>query len=113
MGVLEYTSLIPSEFVMVIDTMLIVPGAIVEAEYQHQINAIKVVTAFCGVEEGPCLRRHFFSLYKTKKKRLTLFFTKQSSLYRLILTKTDLLSAFSVSGILVFQSRTKLKNMQY
>lgn len=51
-GALEHTSSMPSEFVMVIDTMLTVPGATVEAEYQRRINAIKAVTAFCGVEEG-------------------------------------------------------------
>ncbi|KAJ5346269.1 hypothetical protein N7452_004273 [Penicillium brevicompactum] len=52
MGALEHTSSMPSEFVTVIDTMLTVPGATVEAEYQRRINAIKAVTAFCGVEEG-------------------------------------------------------------
>ncbi|CAG8414193.1 unnamed protein product [Penicillium salamii] len=52
MGALEYISSMPSEFVIVIDTMLTVPGATMEVEYQRRINAIKVVTAFCGVEEG-------------------------------------------------------------
>ena len=42
----------PPEDLMVIDTMLTMPGATLEAEYQRRINAINAVTAFCGVEEG-------------------------------------------------------------
>ena len=52
MEALEHKGFMPPEHLMVIDTMLTMPGAMLEAEYQRRINAINAVTAFCGVEEG-------------------------------------------------------------
>jgi hypothetical protein len=57
MGALEHTEFVTPEFMLVIDTMLTMPGATVEAEYQRRINAINAVTAFCGVEEGRSISR--------------------------------------------------------
>jgi Protein of unknown function (DUF3435) len=52
MEALEHKGFMPPEHLMVIDTMLTMPGATLEAEYQRRINAINAVTVFCGVEEG-------------------------------------------------------------
>jgi hypothetical protein len=57
MGALEHTRFVTPEFMLVIDTMLTMPGATVEAEYQRRINAINAVTAFYGVEEGRSISR--------------------------------------------------------
>lgn len=52
LGALENAASSNPEFMRVIDTILTMPGATVEAEYQRRIEAINAVTAFCGVEEG-------------------------------------------------------------
>ncbi|KAJ5640364.1 uncharacterized protein N7484_008226 [Penicillium longicatenatum] len=51
-GALENTGFTSPEFMKVIDTVLTMPGATIEAEYQRRINAINALTTFCGVEEG-------------------------------------------------------------
>ncbi|KAA8641792.1 DUF3435 domain-containing protein [Aspergillus tanneri] len=56
-GTLENKRFMPPEHLMVIDTMLTLPGATLEAEYPRRINAINAVTAFCAVEEGRPTRR--------------------------------------------------------
>ena len=40
MEALEHKGFMPPEHLMVIDTMLTMPGAMLEAEYQRRINAI-------------------------------------------------------------------------
>lgn len=40
------------QHMMLIDTILTIPGTTVEAEYQRRIAAINAVVAFCDVEEG-------------------------------------------------------------
>ena len=57
MGALEHTGFVTPEFMLVIDTMLTMPGTTVEAEYKRRINAINAVTAFCNVEEGRSIPR--------------------------------------------------------
>lgn len=52
MDTLEHKGFMPPQHLMVIDAVLTVPGATLEAEYQRRINAIKAMTAFCPVEEG-------------------------------------------------------------
>jgi hypothetical protein len=52
MGALEHKGSMSSQHLMVVDTMLTVPGATLEAEYQRRIDAINAGTAFCSVEEG-------------------------------------------------------------
>ncbi|KAF4228079.1 hypothetical protein CNMCM6805_002465 [Aspergillus fumigatiaffinis] len=52
LGALDNAGSAGPEFMRVIDTVLTMPGATVEAEYQRRINAINAVAAFCGVEEG-------------------------------------------------------------
>ena len=52
MEALEHKNFMPPQHLMVIDAILSMPGAILEAEYHHQINVINVMTAFCSVEEG-------------------------------------------------------------
>lgn len=52
LGALQNANSSSPEFMRVIDTILTMPGATVEAEYQRRIDAINAVTAFCGVEEG-------------------------------------------------------------
>ncbi|KAJ6100372.1 hypothetical protein N7499_000002 [Penicillium canescens] len=47
-GALEHTGFMTLEFMIVIDTILTVPGITVK----RRINAINVVTTFCSVEEG-------------------------------------------------------------
>lgn len=37
---------------ILIDTILTMPGSTVEKEYRHWIAVINVVIAFCDVEEG-------------------------------------------------------------
>jgi hypothetical protein len=60
---LEHKSFMSPQHLMVIDTILTVPGATFEAESQRRINAINAMTTFCAVEEGratprtqPCRR---------------------------------------------------------
>ncbi|ODM16216.1 hypothetical protein SI65_08215 [Aspergillus cristatus] len=52
MGALEHKSFMPLQHLMVIDATLSMPGATLEAEYQHQINMINVMTVLCPIEEG-------------------------------------------------------------
>jgi hypothetical protein len=52
LGALEHKGFMPLQHLMVIDAMLTMPGATLEAEYQRRINAINAGTAFCGAEEG-------------------------------------------------------------
>jgi len=40
------------QHMMLIDTVLTLPGATIEAEYQRRIAAINAVIAFCDVMEG-------------------------------------------------------------
>lgn len=49
---LEHKDSIAPQHLTVINTMLTVPGITVKAEYQHQINTINTITAFCPMEEG-------------------------------------------------------------
>ncbi|KAL2810116.1 hypothetical protein BDW59DRAFT_155642, partial [Aspergillus cavernicola] len=52
MDTLEHKGSMAPQHLMVIDTMLTMPGATLEAEYQRRINTINAMTAFCPVEEG-------------------------------------------------------------
>lgn len=63
MDTLEHTGFMPPQHLKVIDAVLTIPGATLEAEYQRRINAINAMTAFCPVGEGrpiprtqPCRR---------------------------------------------------------
>jgi hypothetical protein len=56
MQTLEHKGFVFPEYLMVIDTMLTMPSTTLEVEYQPQINAINVVTAFCSMEEGQPMR---------------------------------------------------------
>jgi hypothetical protein len=56
-GALENAGPSSPEFMRVIDTILTMPGATIEAEYQRRVDAINAVTAFCGVEEGRPIQR--------------------------------------------------------
>ncbi|KAJ5703378.1 hypothetical protein N7493_011767 [Penicillium malachiteum] len=56
-GAFENSEFTSPEFMMVVETVLIITGTTIEAKYQRQIDAINTVTAFHGVEEGrstPC-----------------------------------------------------------
>ncbi|GIJ89518.1 hypothetical protein Asppvi_008460 [Aspergillus pseudoviridinutans] len=52
MGALEHKASLSSQHLMVVDTILTMPGATLEAEYQRRIDAINAMTAFCSAEEG-------------------------------------------------------------
>ncbi|OJD27056.1 hypothetical protein ACJ73_01562 [Blastomyces percursus] len=52
METLEHEGFMPSEHLIMVDAILSMPGATIEAEYQRRINAINGMTAFCAVEEG-------------------------------------------------------------
>ncbi|EDN04835.1 conserved hypothetical protein [Histoplasma mississippiense (nom. inval.)] len=57
METLEHKSFMPPEHLIMVDAILSMPGATVEAEYQRRINAINAMAAFCRIEEGrPTLR---------------------------------------------------------
>ncbi|KAL4861381.1 hypothetical protein BDV12DRAFT_208056 [Aspergillus spectabilis] len=47
MDALEHKGFMPPQHLMMIDAMLTMPGATIEAELQRQINAINVMAAFC------------------------------------------------------------------
>ncbi|KAL6233926.1 hypothetical protein BDW75DRAFT_251728, partial [Aspergillus navahoensis] len=57
MGALERKGFMPLQQMLMIDTILSLPGTTLEAEYKRRIQAINTVTAFCGVEEGHPTRR--------------------------------------------------------
>ncbi|KAL3429111.1 hypothetical protein BDV09DRAFT_200914 [Aspergillus tetrazonus] len=57
MGALEWKGFMPPQQMLMIDTILSLPGTTLEAEYERRIQAINAVTAFCGVEEGRPTRR--------------------------------------------------------
>lgn len=58
LSALESTGCLTAEWKAVIDVMITMPGATIEAETQRRIKAISAVTAFCGVAEGrPVPRR--------------------------------------------------------
>jgi hypothetical protein len=52
MDALEHKGSMPPQHLLMIDVMLSMPGATLEAELQRRINAINAMTAFCPVEEG-------------------------------------------------------------
>ncbi|KAK6815542.1 hypothetical protein RU639_008672 [Aspergillus parasiticus] len=52
MDTLEQKSSMAPQHLAMIDAMLTMSGATLEAEYQRRINAINAMTAFCTVEEG-------------------------------------------------------------
>jgi hypothetical protein len=52
MGALEHKGFMPPQHLMMIDAILTMQGATIEAELQRRINAINAMTAFCSVEEG-------------------------------------------------------------
>jgi hypothetical protein len=56
-GVLERAGYMTPQHMMLIDTILTMPGDTVEKEHQRRIAAIKAVIAFCDVEEGVPSRR--------------------------------------------------------
>ncbi|EAW17037.1 DUF3435 domain-containing protein [Aspergillus fischeri NRRL 181] len=64
MGALERTGYMTPQHMILIDTILTMPGSTVEKEYQRRIAAINAVFAFCDVEEGSPTRRP-----KTTQKR--------------------------------------------
>lgn len=57
MDTLEHTGFMPPQHLMVIDAVLTIPGATLEAEYQRRINAINAMIAFCPVGEGRPISR--------------------------------------------------------
>ncbi|KAL4865177.1 hypothetical protein BDV12DRAFT_175034 [Aspergillus spectabilis] len=56
-GALERTGYISPQHMILMDTVLTMPGSTVEKEYQRRIAAINAVIAFCDVEEGSPTRR--------------------------------------------------------
>ncbi|KAL4958922.1 DUF3435 domain-containing protein [Aspergillus stella-maris] len=56
-GALERTGYMTPQHMILIDTILTIPGSTVEKEYQRRIAAIHAVIAFCDVEEGPPMRQ--------------------------------------------------------
>ncbi|KAB8069060.1 hypothetical protein BDV29DRAFT_183512 [Aspergillus leporis] len=57
MGALERTGYMTPQHMILIDTVLTMPGSTVEKEYQRRITAINAVIAFCDVEEGSPTRQ--------------------------------------------------------
>ncbi|PYH75799.1 hypothetical protein BO82DRAFT_409090 [Aspergillus uvarum CBS 121591] len=57
MGALERTGYMTPQHIILIDTILTMPGSTVEKEYQRRIAAINAVITFCDVEEGFPTRR--------------------------------------------------------
>ncbi|KAL4864645.1 hypothetical protein BDV12DRAFT_175830 [Aspergillus spectabilis] len=49
---LEHKGSMPPQHLIMIDVMLSMPGATLEAEFQRRINVINAMTVFCPVEEG-------------------------------------------------------------
>ncbi|KAF9883337.1 hypothetical protein FE257_003553 [Aspergillus nanangensis] len=56
-GPLERTGYITPHHILLINTILTIPGSTIEKEYQRRISAINAVIAFCDVEEGSPTRR--------------------------------------------------------
>jgi hypothetical protein len=54
---LQQTGYITPQHLILINTVLTMPAATVEAEYRRRIAAINAVAAFCDVSEGISLRR--------------------------------------------------------
>lgn len=52
METLEHKSFMPPEHLIMVDAILSMPGATIEAEYQRRINAINAMAEFCRMEEG-------------------------------------------------------------
>ncbi|OJD26938.1 hypothetical protein ACJ73_01660 [Blastomyces percursus] len=52
METLEHKSFMSPEHLIMVDAVLSMPGATIEAEYQRRINAINAMAAFCRMEEG-------------------------------------------------------------
>ncbi|RAL06608.1 DUF3435 domain-containing protein [Aspergillus homomorphus CBS 101889] len=67
MGALERTGFMTPQHMILIDTILAMPGSTVEKEYQRRIAAINAVITFCDVEEGSPTRR----TKATQKRRAT------------------------------------------
>lgn len=57
MGALERTGYMTPQHMILIDTVLTMPGSTVKKEYQHQIATINAVITFYDVEEGSPTRR--------------------------------------------------------
>ncbi|EDN05363.1 conserved hypothetical protein [Histoplasma mississippiense (nom. inval.)] len=57
MDTFKHEAFMPPEHLLFVDSMLTMPGACLEAEYQRRINTINAGVAFCGVEEGRPLRQ--------------------------------------------------------
>ncbi|EDN08178.1 predicted protein [Histoplasma mississippiense (nom. inval.)] len=57
MDTFEHEAFMPPEHLLFVDSMLTMPGACLEAEYQQRINTINAGVAFCGMEEGRPSRR--------------------------------------------------------
>lgn len=55
-GDLQCTGYITLRHMMLIDTILTIPGTTVEAETQCRIDTINAIVAFCDVEDGAPLR---------------------------------------------------------
>lgn len=56
MDALEWTSYMTPQHMILIDTVLTMPGSTIKKEYQHQIAVINAVIAFCDVEERSLMR---------------------------------------------------------
>ncbi|KAK1146187.1 hypothetical protein N8T08_003277 [Aspergillus melleus] len=56
-GALKRTGYMAPQHMLLIDTILTMPGSTVEKEYQRRISALNAVIAFCDVEEGSPTRR--------------------------------------------------------
>lgn len=56
LGALQQTGYMTPQHMILIDTILTIPGTMVEAEYQRRIAAINAVVAFCDMQEGAPLR---------------------------------------------------------
>ncbi|KAA8649433.1 uncharacterized protein ATNIH1004_002104 [Aspergillus tanneri] len=57
LGALERTGYITPQHIILIDTVLTMPGSTVKKEYQRRIAAVNAALAFCDVEEGSPSRR--------------------------------------------------------
>ncbi|KAL4861379.1 hypothetical protein BDV12DRAFT_208062 [Aspergillus spectabilis] len=61
MDALEHKGFMPPQHLIMINAMLTMPGATIEAELQRRINAINAMAAFCPVEEGRPMPRNIQS----------------------------------------------------
>lgn len=73
-GVLERTGYMSLQHMMLIDTVLAMPGTTIEGEIQRRIDAINAIIAFCDVEEGAPLR----PLHSRKREAAPILTEKQS-----------------------------------